>query len=148
MKLHTNLTGPDVGNTLLRAQRKGHVTSDVEMTVFTLSPSQTHPNGFEIQLGAWDRDSLPRGYVDQHGKTMRVRRFRNSDRSEARYAASWHEWGWFIAEIFAADPGARWSWYASPADFHRKTGNQFKTWTPPVTHRDGILGISVPPAQP
>lgn len=139
MKLHTNLTDVQVSNALFRAQQKSLVTRDVHFTVFTPERSLTHPHGFEIMLGTFSQDSLPAGYVDQNGMHLRVRRARNAMKGDAKYAATWHEWGWFMAELFAADPGSRWGQnparsrrpqhiygYASEADFHRKTENQFR----------------------
>jgi hypothetical protein len=138
MKLHTNLTGNEVRTALQRAQGKSLITPDIHFTVFTPGRSLTHPHGYEIQLGTHDQHSLPAGYTDQHGQRLRVRRARNSSHGEDKWAATWHEWGWLIMEVFAADPGARWgadparcarpeyAWgYSSQADFHRKTDSAF-----------------------
>ena len=164
MRLHTNLTGVQVYAALQRAQDKGLVTRDVHFTVFTPGRSMTHPHGFEIQLGTYNQNSLPAGYTDQNGRKLRVRRVRNASHGEARWAATWHEWGWLIAEVFAADPGSRWGadparsarpeyagGYASPEDFHAKTDGQFDTGpiTPDETSTalrimNGELRIAVP----
>jgi uncharacterized protein YwbE len=146
MKLHTNLTDVQVSNALYRAQQKGLITRDVHFAVFTPGRSLTHPHGFEIQLGTYNQDSLPAGYTDQNGRKLRVRRIRGSNGGSAKWAATWHEWGWLIAEIFAADPGARWGsdparsarpqyalGYASAADFHAKTNGSF---LPPLPDAD------------
>jgi hypothetical protein len=135
MRLHTSLPGSQVFAALSRAQRKGLIAPDIDFTVYKTGGSKTHPFGYEIQLGTYDKYSLPAGYVDQHGKNLRVRRYRNSNHGDAEYAATWHEWGWFIAEVFAADPESRWgsdpsrarnSWgYSSPEDFRAKTDNAF-----------------------
>lgn len=140
MKLHTNLYSQGLRDALRRAKDKGLITEDVHFTVFRPERSMTHLHGFEIQLGTYNQDSLPAGYTDQNGRTLRVRRARNASQGDARWAATWHEWGWLIAEIFAADPAARWGanpdrcsrpeWaggYASPEDFDRKTDGQFRT---------------------
>lgn len=136
MKLHTNLWSQGLYDALHRAQDKGLITRDVEMTVFRPERSLTHLHGYEIQLGTGNQHSLPAGYKDQRGNTMRVRRYRNSNHGYAEWAATWHEWGWFIAEVFAADPQARWgsnpakaryAWgYFSPEDFHAKTDGAFR----------------------
>ena len=105
MKLHTKLAEGAVYGALHDAQMKGLIAPDVHFAIFTPARSQTHPHGYEIQLGTSDQHSLPAGYTDQNGKTQRVRRYRNSNHGEAEWAATWHEWGWLIAEIFAADPG-------------------------------------------
>lgn len=139
MKLHAKLTCTEVYYALGRAKTAGKITPDVEFVVFGTYKSQTHPHAYEIQLGTYDKDSLPAGTRDQHGKLMRVRRFKNSGQHGADdiWAATYDEWGWFIAEIFKMDPHARFGpkpnpakpWqggYASPADFNRKTDNRFK----------------------
>jgi hypothetical protein len=140
MRLHTRLTYTQVYDALHQAQAAGHVTPDVHFVSYGASGSRTHPYGYEIQLGTCDRYSLPAGYKDQHGKNLRVRRFKNSGHygassewatGEDTYSATWHEWGWFIAAVFAADPSARWGsvkgWgYRDEADFNFKTKNQFK----------------------
>lgn len=40
-------------------------------------------------------------------------------------AATWDQWGIFLAVIFEADPGAKTDSYANAEDFHRKTGGRF-----------------------
>jgi hypothetical protein len=155
MRLHTSLTDVQVSNALFRAQREGLITPDVHFAVWEPGRSQTHPHAFEIQLGTYNQHSLPRGYKDQRGSTMHVRRFKNSGSSGASsvYAATWHEWGWLIAEIFAADPEARWganparcarpeyAWgYHSEADFHAKTDGKFRLGdSSPTVNLDNAL---------
>lgn len=151
MKLHTRLTGTEVRAALQRAKAEGLITPDIRFVTWTPGRSLTHPHGYEIQLGTYDKRSLPAGTRDQHGRAMHVRRFKNTGRrgaasdsawagnDESVWAATWFEWGWFIAEIFEADPDARWgadparcaspsyAWgYASPEDFHAKTGGVFR----------------------
>lgn len=142
MRLYTNLTERQVHDALARVQHAGLVTGDVDFTVpFATRASRTHPRSMQVQLGTLDQHSLPPGTRDQHGKVMRVRKYKNSGnrgaasewaRGEAVWAATWNEWGWFMAEVLAADPGARFgaatgpSWgYRGPEDFHAKTGGQF-----------------------
>lgn len=126
MRLHTSLYSQEVRAALRRAQDKGRITADVHFTVWTPGRSRTHPHAYEIQLGTYDQYSLPAGYRDQRGSTMHVRRYRNSNHGEAEWAATWHEWGWLITEIFEADPAARWGHYQDAADFHTKTDGQFR----------------------
>jgi hypothetical protein len=164
MKLHTSLTEAEVRAALALTKAKGLMAPDVHYAVFTQERSSTHPHGYQIMLGTYDQDSLPYGYVDPGGYRLRVRRARNTSHGEARWAATWHEWGWLIAEIFAADPGARWganparcarpehAWgYASPAVFHAKTDDAFRfgpatpgTWTPPISRVGSNLVIPIP----
>jgi hypothetical protein len=140
MRLHTRLTINQLYDALLAAQDAGHVTKDVD---FKPSPemhgSRTHNRAFDVQLGTYSKDSLPAGTKDQHGKNMKVRRYRNAGDSGATsgwhepsvWAATWHEWGWFMLEVFKLDPEARFGsakdWhYAGLDDFHRKTEGAFR----------------------
>jgi hypothetical protein len=41
-------------------------------------------------------------------------------------AASWDDWGWFLAELFRRDPVMRAAYYDGEADFHRATRNGFR----------------------
>ena len=155
MKLHTSLTGTEVREALSRTKARGLITSDVHFVVWDTSvPSRTHPVGIDFQLGTYEKNSLPPGTTDQHGHKMNVRRYKNTGNrgansdspwagNEGIWAATWHEWGWFITEVFAADPAARfgqdparcarpeYAWgYASPEAFHAKTNYQFTSLPP------------------
>ena len=44
---------------------------------------------------------------------------------EGHLAASWTEWGWFLARVFEQDPDARCGDYRGEADFHAQTGGRF-----------------------
>lgn len=139
MRLHTKLPYRQVFAAMEAVKNDGKVAKDVQFTAFSDHKSRTHPFAYEIQLGTHDRHSLPENYVDRQGRHRRTRNFKNSgDRGSASewatgcdvYAATWEEWGWFMAELFALDPDARWGsvkgWhYAGVADFNAKTGNRF-----------------------
>lgn len=134
MKLHTNLSRVDIYEALYAAKRKGRVTPDIEFVVMDIAGSRTHRTAYEIQLGTYDKDSLPEGTRDQHGKKMRVRRFKNSGHSGAGnvYSATWDEWGWFMREVFDREFDSRFgglgktAWgYKDVDDFHEKTDWQF-----------------------
>jgi hypothetical protein len=141
MRLHTSLGGLQIAQALQRAKDRGHVGPGVIFAVDIEHRSRTHPRSFEIQLGSWHND-LPAHTFDQRGKRMRVRHTRqNHGWSGPRYAATWHEWGWFMREVFAMDPGARWGgdksrssrpvWgYSDLADFNRQTANVFARLNP------------------
>jgi hypothetical protein len=141
MRLHSSLTYGQVHQALHRAQTKGKITQDVTfVTDGMIGPyrSQTHARSYEIQLGTYDKTSLPAGYTDQNGHKMKVRRHKNSGDQGATsgvyaWAATYDEWGYFIAEVFGMDPEARFgglgksNWgYRSLDDFHAKTGGRFK----------------------
>lgn len=40
-------------------------------------------------------------------------------------AATWDEWGWFLAHLFTVDPNAVAGPYKGSEDFHRKTANVY-----------------------
>jgi hypothetical protein len=136
MRLHTNLSYAHVYEALRQAKVEGHVTWDVEFVNFSAHGSRTMPFAFEIQLGTYDKHSLPAGYTDQNGQKLNVRRYKNTGSRGASseyygscgavWSATWDEWGWFIAKVFQLDPDAYWAGhYSSSADFHRKTGRKF-----------------------
>ncbi len=52
------------------------------------------------------------------------RRFTTYGAGDAR-AASWSDWGRFLAELFEIDPEAVCDYYASADDFHAKTAGRF-----------------------
>lgn len=41
------------------------------------------------------------------------------------YAATWNQWGWFFAHLFAIDPSMSCYAYSDAADFHDKTAGKF-----------------------
>jgi hypothetical protein len=147
MRLHTSLTYPQILAALNAAKQDGRIAEDVMLTC-THHRSSTHQRAFEIQLGAYDKHSLPAGTVDQHGRKMSVRRYKNGGNigatsdtgfghgDESVWAATYDEWGWFIAEIFAADPEALWGspknpQYENADDFNRLTCRKFRAGTMP-----------------
>jgi hypothetical protein len=140
MRLHTDLPQTEVARALHCAKLKGYITADVELMAFSVHQSRTRPHGYEISLGTYDKHSLPPGYRDQRGKVMRVRKYANGGdvgasseyygREGARYAATWDEWGWFMAEIFCADADARFGPYKNSAHFHRLTENRYRLTVP------------------
>jgi hypothetical protein len=137
MRLHSNLTTAEVGQVLYMAKAMRRVTNDVAFMQLYVKTSNTHPNGYDVQLGTYNKRSLPKGTVDQYGKAMNVRRAKNTGVSGASqiYSATYDEWGWFMAGIFALDPCARWGnsrkhpIYEDVIDFHRKTGYKFQGLT-------------------
>ena len=118
MKLHTRLRNPEIAACMIRAKQAGHMAADIEFTQFAHENSRSHWRGMLIQLGTTDRFSRP---------GPGSRKFKNSGSLGAGslYAATRDEWGWFIAEVFAADPDAVFGPYRSPEDFREKTGNAF-----------------------
>lgn len=134
MRLHTNLDAKDIYSALEAAKIQGNVTMDVMFVVFSAHGSRTNERAFELQLGTYEKDTLPTGTVDQYGKAMRVRRYKNSGQygADSVYSATYFEWGWLMLEIFSRDPNARWGGlskysfgYHNVEDFHEKTDGRF-----------------------
>lgn len=138
MRLHTKLDHMDVAAAMERAKQAGHVSRDVMFMTFEPHKSRTHPQAFELRLGSWDW-RLPEGTKDRTGRNMPRRRPLNT-RDRSTYAATWHEWGWFMAQVFWADPDARFGdlkdWhYAGYADFMDKTEDAFDLEPSPEKRR-------------
>lgn len=130
MRIHTNLNGEvpyQVEKALQSAKDNGKVGQSVGFAVFKPHGSRTHKKAYEVQLGTEVNDDLTPGTVDQFGKEMRVRRNRNSSGGYGPFAATWHEWGWFLSELFDADPSLMTTYYRDRLDFDRKTEYAFKT---------------------
>ena len=147
MRIHTSLSEPELREILCYEKRKwGHVASSVTFTGLSQHGSRTHPRAFEVQLGAKFPD-LPDGWIviDLNGKRM-TRRRRNM--SDTAFAATHHEWGWFLAALFRFDPEAMAGspraknsgrGYDGEADFHRKTDDAFR----PEMYREGKPGCYI-----
>lgn len=140
MKLHTSLKSGQVYDALRKAKELRLVSPDVSFVNDDTEAhgSKTHEYSYEVQLGTYDQDSLKPGTVDQFGHKMRVRRYKNTGTRGAAseyygkygavWAATWDEWGWFIAIIFHMDPTARWVGggnYTNEGVFNKLTRNRF-----------------------
>lgn len=117
MRIHTALDnesfGPLVATPKLRA--------DVYMERWYEYGSRTHARAYDVIL---------RGLrsITRDGEK---RRRPNSGTSRNHYmtgqwAATYDEWGWFLAALFELDPLARCGSYNGVADFHEKTNNKFR----------------------
>lgn len=110
MKLHTSLARTDVCAALRAVKADGQMAEDVMFMQLDAEGSRTHERGFKVQLGTYDPGSGP-------GKS---RHFKNSGQYGASrvWAATYDEWGYFIAEVFRRDPGASFGPYKCLADLH------------------------------
>ena len=95
----------------------GRIDAGVNFMTMTRHGSRTHANGFEIQLHANTRNNGRRaGNTGSYGAM---------DAGDG-YAATFDEWGWLIAALYAIDPdmvvgSPRTPVYAHAANFHHKT---------------------------
>lgn len=119
MKLHTDiLTSMNIDEALNRAKEAGKVTRDIYFVQKNGAGSRSRRAGYEIQLGTDDKTSGP----------TNSRRFKNSGWTGADtvYAATYDEWGWFIAQLFEVDPDAIFGNYKGVEDFHEQTKNAYR----------------------
>jgi hypothetical protein len=94
--------------------------------------------GPEVFVRASQRGSRKRSHgfeVSLTGTSTRRPNNREAWRETDDYAATWDEWGMFLAYLFDKDPDAIVPGvYESGDDFHFKTGERFYTLTPEQQH--------------
>jgi hypothetical protein len=122
MRLHTNThTWRSIHQALDRAKEAGRIPHHVDLITCAEYRSQSRKAGIEIQLGTYVKepgDGRRWTNTGTHGA--------NSDQNGAGiYAATWDEWGWFLAEVFTADPHAKCNWYDGKAEFERITKHAY-----------------------
>ena len=119
MKLHSDtLTSADVYTAMERAKQRGHVS---RLTIFDKmeeKKSRTRKNGFEIHL-EWIGEKVK---GDGRRWTNSGKGGANSyDNGSGCYAATYDEWGWFIAELFDKDANAVFGHYKGKEHFDTYT---------------------------
>lgn len=111
MKLHSDtLTKARIMIARNRAENKGHIANDVYLYRLVPAGSRTRAHGFEVRMG-----------TDEKAKGDGRRRTQDNE----AYSASWDEWGWFIAELYAMDENMVFGPYKGYDDFLRKTRYKF-----------------------
>ena len=137
MRIHTDYHNPStVAAAFLHCKTAGLIHPDVVLAVNTEHRSRTRRRGVEVQLGApegtpWFLPEPSRRHLDSvaDDKAIRaaaIRRTRNGGSYGAsgeylRMAATWHEWGYFLAALFHDDPAMTATYYTSAGDFEAKT---------------------------
>lgn len=107
MRLHTSLTETELYCAMI------DVGTDVYLD-YTRHGSRSHERAFEVSLtgfGARHTRAKNTGTVGAFGYGER--------------AATWSDWGRFIAGVFERDPSAKCAYYADAADYHAKTHGLF-----------------------
>lgn len=61
------------------------------------------------------------------GDGTKTKRRAGHSLADGGYAATWDQWGWFLAELFRIDPNMTTQYYVTEDDFHDKTHGQFET---------------------
>lgn len=110
MRLHTYLSADEIIACLNRARLNDRVAFDVRVVTVDVYKSRTHHHAFEVNIGV-PGDTympLPKGAYNKDGTTVDQRkRTAGIGPSRKVWSATWSEWGWFLAELFSADPAAR-----------------------------------------
>jgi hypothetical protein len=123
MKLHSDIHTVDtINDALSRAKDSGKVDRLVQFEIFDEKGSRTRKNAFEIKLG-WYGEK-----VKGDGRRWTNTGTRGSDslsNGQGNYAATYDEWGWFIAELFDKDADAVFGNYKGRDDFDSQTRWKF-----------------------
>lgn len=124
MKLHSDtLNVRDIEAALMQCKLDGKVNSFVRFETFDVKGSRSRQNGYEIQLG-WYGTKIP-------GDGRRWKNSGNYGADSERngngvYAATYDEWGWFIAELYRLDGNLVFGHYKDRATFNSMTKNAYR----------------------
>lgn len=118
MKLQTSLTEDQVRDCLVRA-KADDMPDDIEFDIFGTVGSRSRPHAFEVHLATARQDTRADG---AKRKTSSM-----AGGGGLRYAATYDEWGYFLAEFFAADPDAKAGPYKDQDDFNTRTRYAYAT---------------------
>lgn len=108
MRIHTNLPEHELYHAATHAQ--------VSITDYERHGSRKRDHAFDVWLSG----------SGAH---------RSQYRAQNVPAATWDEWGIFLATIFQQDPTAIATYYKDAEDFHYQTGGRFRTLQPSEQHR-------------
>lgn len=126
MRIHSNnLTSPDY----FAAARK----AGVDIEVITEHGSRSRSIAHNVTLSGSGRTGGQWGNTGTHG-------------AAAHKAATWDEWGMFIAALYAADDSVMTRDYANADAFHWVTADRYRSLTPDaqhIAHRWAFDGVSV-----
>jgi len=123
MRLHTKLTHEQIHRAMDAAKSSGRVDSEVWFDKIDAFGSRKRDRAFEIKL-RWDG-------VKEKGDGRRWTNSGNrgadseANGGDGHYAATYDEWGWFIAELFSQDPEAIFGTYDGIKGFEAATQSKF-----------------------
>lgn len=106
MRIHAYTITPD--DLRAAAEAAGAFSHGNVSMQFVRKGSRTHDLAYEVNL---------------FGDGTASKRRSQADRDE--YAATWDQWGVFLAELFVRDPDMKAGPYNGSEDFHRQTGDVF-----------------------
>lgn len=123
MRLHSNtLTVRDIESALMECKMARTVDNFVQFETFATKGSRTRTNGFEIQLGWYGNK------VAGDGRRWKNTGNRGAD-SEYNgggcYAATYDEWGYFIAALYRMDSELVFGHYKTREFFNSYTKNVY-----------------------
>lgn len=123
MRIHTTATAADV--------RQAAQLARVSFDRFSEHGSRKSARAFDVTLTGESRRRPNRG----------------SSGAGDDYAATWDQWGVFLAAIFDADPWASCWAYDDAATFHKMTSDRFRGGWPSDAHGDHSWVIGEPGVQ-
>jgi len=119
MRLHSDiLITRDIETALQQCKHDGTVDGFVQFETFDVKKSRSRANGFEIQLG-WYGTKVPGD--GRRWKNTGNRGANSEYNANGVYAATYDEWGYFIAELFRLDADLTFGHYTSLEVFHEMT---------------------------
>ncbi len=120
MRLHTNtLKENDIYVALNNAKDAGKIDRLVQFETLEDKGSRTRERAFEVQLG-WYGEK-----VKGDGRRWKNTGNNGAD-SDGCYAATYDEWGWFIAELYRLDSALVFGHYKDRATFNTMTKNAYR----------------------
>lgn len=119
MKIHLDAPNPAtvLMDALDKARESGGVAQSVYFDLYERRGSHSRLYSMDVHLGSNTKVA---------GDKRRAPNANGTDKY-ARYAATWKEWGWFLANVFETEHNAIAGQYRGRADFHAKTRYQFLT---------------------
>lgn len=125
MRLHSNEHSWDSIHRALATQKGlGNVAHSVYIDKCEPHGSRSHDKAFEVHLAC---DEKVKG--DKRFWTNSGNRGANSEANgTGTYAATYDEWGYFIAQLFDVDPQMKFGTYTDHDQFHRVTEYKYNDY--------------------
>jgi hypothetical protein len=124
MRLHSNiLRYSHIHSALEAAKAAGKVDRSVQFETLDDKGSRTRDHAFEVQLGWYGNKVAGDG---RRWKNSGNRGANSYDNGTGVYAATYDEWGWFIAELYRIDPNLVFGHYKDRATFLTMTKHAYK----------------------
>lgn len=120
MRLHSDThTWRSIHDALDLAKASGKVPEHIDFEVCTEHGSRKRSTAFEIKLATYTKEP-------GDGRRRPNTGNRGTDTSDGLWAATYDEWGWFIAELFAVDGDAIFGHYDGVTGFNEATSHKYE----------------------